>query len=175
MPDPVPSTGLSVEEQRYVDALKRFQTDGFGYFLLQATRPQTVGYALSDSPAGQAGWLYGKFQAWTDNTGDPESALTRDQMLDDITLYWLTNTSASSARIYLENFPAPANLGIVNLPVGCSIFPHEIFRAPRNWAERSFPQLVYWNEPLRGGHFAAFEQPMLFTQELRAFARTIRL
>jgi pimeloyl-ACP methyl ester carboxylesterase len=138
-PDPLPATGLTSEEQHYVDALKRFKTDGFGYFLLQAMRPQTVGYALADSPAGQAGWLYGLFQAWTDNTGDPESALTRDQMPDDITLYWLTNTSASSARMYLENFSDKPNLGRVDLPVGCSIFPHEIFRPPRSWAERLFP------------------------------------
>ena len=174
MPDPMPTTGLSPVEQRYVDATKRFQTDGFGYFLLQATRPQTVGYALADSPVAQAGWLYGQFQAWTDNTGLPESALTRDQMLDDITLYWLTNTSASSARIYLENFPSKPNLGQVDLPVGCSIFPHEIFQPPRGWAERTFPRLIYWNEPARGGHFAAFEEPGLFVDEMRAFARKVR-
>jgi pimeloyl-ACP methyl ester carboxylesterase len=153
--------------------MKRFQTDGFGYFQMQATRPQTVGYALADSPVGQAAWIYEQFHAWTDNTGDPESALTRDQMLDDITLYWLTDSAASSARMYLEN-PASPNLGIVDLPVACSIFPHEIFRPPRSWAERFYPHLIYWHELDRGGHFAAFEQPAVFTQELRACFRSLR-
>jgi pimeloyl-ACP methyl ester carboxylesterase len=168
-PDPLPTTGLSADEQRAVDGMKRFQTDGFGYFQMQATRPQTVGYALADSPVGQAAWIYEQFHAWTDNTGDPESALIRDQMLDDITLYWLTDSAASSARMYLEN-PASPNLGIVDLPVGCSIFPHEIFRVPRSWAER----FIYWHELDRGGHFAAFEQPAVFTQELRACLRSLR-
>jgi epoxide hydrolase len=172
-PDPLPTTGLSADEQRAVDGMKRFQTDGFGYFQMQATRPQTVGYALADSPVGQAAWIYEQFHAWTDNTGDPESALTRDQMLDDITLYWLTDSAASSARMYLEN-PASPNLGMVDLPVGCSLFPHEIFRAPRSWAERFYPHLIYWHELDRGGHFAAFEQPALFTQELRACFRSLR-
>lgn len=150
-----------------------FQGDGFGYFQMQATRPQTVGYTLADSPAAQAAWIYGQFEEWTDNTEEPESALTRDQMLDDITLYWLTNTSASSARMYLENAAPPSNM-IVDLPVGCSIFPHDVFRAPRSWAERCYPHLIYWNEVERGGHFAAFEQPTLFIRELRACFRLLR-
>src|SRR5262245_37600486 len=120
-PDPIPTSGLSAAEQRAVDAFKRFQTDGFGYFLQQSTRPQTIGYALADSPAGQAAWIYEKFHAWTDNNGDPESALTRDEMLDNITLYWLTDTAASSARIYFEHagLVSRANSGVVDLPVGC--------------------------------------------------------
>jgi pimeloyl-ACP methyl ester carboxylesterase len=173
-PDPIPTTGLSADEQRAVDGWKRFQAEGFGYFQLQMTRPQTIGYALADSPAGQAAWLYEQFRSWTDNNGEPESALTRDEMLDDITLYWLTDTAASSARMYFENAGSSPNLGIVDLPVGCSIFPHEIFRAPRSWAERVFPHLIYWNELDRGGHFAAFEQPALFTQELRSCFRSLR-
>ncbi len=103
IPDPVPAEGLSAEERRAVDRYQRFLSDGFGYFLLQATRPQTIGYALTDSPVGQAAWIYEKFHAWTDNDGNPEDALTRDEMLDIITLYWLTETAASSARMYLEN------------------------------------------------------------------------
>jgi pimeloyl-ACP methyl ester carboxylesterase len=173
-PDPLPSSGLSAEEQRAVDALARFQTQGFGYFLLQSTRPQTVGYALVDSPVGQAAWIYEKFHAWTDNDGDPEDALTRDEILDNITLYWLTETAASSARIYFENAQVGLNSGTVDLPVGCSLFPREIFPAPRSWAEQFYSKLIYWNELDRGGHFAAFEQPELFTDELRDCFRTLR-
>jgi pimeloyl-ACP methyl ester carboxylesterase len=175
-PDPIPTSGLSAAEQRAVEAFRRFQTDGFGYFLEQSTRPQTIGYALEDSPVGQAAWIYEKFHDWTDNTGDPESALTRDEMLDNITLYWLTNSAASSARIYFEHagIAAKNNSGVVDIPVGCSIFHREIVPAPRSWAERVFPKLVYWNELDRGGHFAAFEQPALFTKELRECFRALR-
>jgi pimeloyl-ACP methyl ester carboxylesterase len=116
-PDPIPTSGLSAAEQRAVNAFKRFQTDGFGYFLEQSTRPQTIGYALADSPAGQAAWIYEKFHDWTDNNGDPESALTRDEMLDNITLYWLTDTAASSARIYFEHagIVSKGNSGVVGI------------------------------------------------------------
>lgn len=160
-------------EREAIAALQRFTTDGFGY-RIQATRPQTIGYALSDSPAGLAGWIYEKFEAWTDSDGDPETALTRDEMLDDISLYWLTNTAASSARLYRENAQYGMNLGVVELPVGVSIFPGEIFRTPRSWAEKVYPNLIHWNELDRGGHFAAFEQPTLFVQELRACFRRFR-
>jgi len=173
-PQPIPTTGLSAAEQQAVDALARFQKDGFGYFLEQATRPQTIGYALADSPVGQAAWIYEKFYAWTDNDGDPESALARDEMLDNITLYWLTDTAASSARIYFENGAGGVNSGPIDLPVGCSLFPREIFPAPRSWAERVYPNLIHWNELDRGGHFAAFEQPALFTKELRDCFRSLR-
>jgi epoxide hydrolase len=175
IPDPVPTEGLSAEEQRAVDAYRRFLTNGFGYFHLQATRPQTIGYALTDSPVGQAAWIYEKFHAWTDNDGDPEDALTRDEMLDTITLYWLTETAASSARMYLENAavtgdPPP----VIEIGVGCSNFPREIVPAPRSWAGRVYPNLIHWNELDRGGHFAAFEQPALFTGELRDCFRALR-
>jgi pimeloyl-ACP methyl ester carboxylesterase len=173
-PQPIPTEGLSADEQRAVDAWQRFQNDGFGYFLLQATRPQTIGYGLADSPVGQAAWIYEKFQAWTDNNGDPEDALTRDEMLDDITLYWLTDTAASSARIHFEHAGASPNAGVVDIPVGCSLFPREIFPAPRSWADHVYPNLIHWNELDRGGHFAAFEQPALFTQELRDCFRSLR-
>jgi pimeloyl-ACP methyl ester carboxylesterase len=174
-PDPIPTAGLSAAEQRAVDAFRRFQTEGLGYFHQQSTRPQTIGYALADSPVGQAAWIYEKFHAWTDNNGDPESALTCDEMLDNITLYWLTETAASSARLYFENTAIVGrNKGVVDLPVGCSIFPREIVPAPRSWAERLYPKLIHWNEPKRGGHFAAFEQPALFTKELRDCFRSLR-
>ena len=174
IPPPVPFEELSAEEQRAADRYQRFLSDGFGYFLLQATRPQTIGYALTDSPLGQAAWIYEKFHAWTDNGGDPEDALTRDEMLDVITLYWLTETAASSARMYLENADVIGEPPVVEMPVGCSIFPREIVPTPRSWAERVYPNLIHWNELDRGGHFAAFEQPALFTQELRDCFRSLR-
>jgi epoxide hydrolase len=174
IPHPIPSEGLSAEEQRAVDRYQRFLSDGFGYFLLQATRPQTIGYALTDSPVGQAAWIYEKFHAWTDNDGDPEDALTRDEMLDVITLYWLTETAASSARMYLENAAVIGAPPVIEIPVGCSNFPGEIVPAPLSWAERVYPNLIHWNELDRGGHFAAFEQPALFTQELRDCFRSLR-
>jgi pimeloyl-ACP methyl ester carboxylesterase len=176
IPDNIPAN-LSAAEQRALQALGRFREDGFGYFTMQATRPQTIGYALADSPIGQAAWLYDIFHAVTDNKGDPEDALTRDEMLDEITLYWLTNSAASSARLYFEQraLGFRNNPGMVELPVGCSIFPREVFRAPKSWAERIYPNLFYWNELDRGGHFAAFEQPALFAQELRNCFRGFRL
>jgi pimeloyl-ACP methyl ester carboxylesterase len=175
VPDAIP-TKLSPAEKQALDALARFRQDGFGYFMEQATRPQTIGYALADSAVGQAAWLYEIFQAVTDNQGDPEDALTRDEMLDEITLYWLTNSSASSARLYFEQraLGFRNNLGVVELPVGCSIFPREVFRAPRTWAAQMYPNLFYWSEVERGGHFAAFEQPALFVRELRACFRAYR-
>jgi pimeloyl-ACP methyl ester carboxylesterase len=174
IPDPIPTEGLTAEEQRALDRYQRFLSDGFGYFHLQATRPQTIGYALTDSPVGQAAWIYEKFHAWTDHDGDPEDALTRDEMLDVITLYWLTGTAASSARMYLENANVVGAPPVIEMPVGCSIFPREIVPAPRSWAERVYPNLIYWNELDRGGHFAAFEEPALFAQELRDCFRSLR-
>jgi pimeloyl-ACP methyl ester carboxylesterase len=170
IPETIPSMGLSPEEQRAADSVHRLGANDFGYFEEQATRPQTIGYALTDSPAGQAAWIYEQFHAHT----DPNSPLTLDQMLDDITLYWLTNTAASSARIYYEDANLGSNGGVVDLPVGCSVFPHDIYRAPRSWAESCYPHLIYWNELDRGGHFAAFEQPALFSGELRSCFRLLR-
>jgi hypothetical protein len=144
-----------------------------GYFRLHATRPQTIGYALADSAAGQALWIYEKFQAWTDNRGDPEDALSIDAMLDDISLYWFTNTAASSARIYWENTQsgrASLSAGRIELPMAASIFPREIFCPPKEWAEALWPNLFYWNELDKGGHFAAFEQPQLFAGEMHRVA-----
>jgi pimeloyl-ACP methyl ester carboxylesterase len=157
-------------EQRAMDRASWFASDQSGYFREHATRPQTIGYALADSAAGQALWIYEKFQAWTDNHGNPEDALAIDAMLDDISLYWFTDTAASSARIYWENTRAglaSLSAGRIELPMAASVFPHEIFCPPRAWAEALWPNLFYWNELDRGGHFAAFEQPALFTEELR--------
>src|SRR6266853_1272592 len=164
-------------ERRAMDGVARFANDQSGYFREQATRPQTMGYPLADSPAGQALWIYEKFQAWTDNHSNPEDALAVDAMLDNISLYWFTDTAASSARIYWENTRAgmagPSG-GRIELPMAASVFPHEIFCPPKAWAEALWPNLFYWNELDKGGHFAAFEQPKLFTDELRNAFRSRR-
>ncbi len=129
-PEKIPTEGLSADEQRAVTALTEFLNDGNGYFKEQATRPQTIGYALADSPSGQAAWIYEKFQAWTDSNGDPENVLTKDQMLDNISLYWLTDAAASSARIYWENrTTASPSQGRIDVPVAVSVFPHELIGA----------------------------------------------
>lgn len=157
---------LDPDEVKAVEKLDHFQNLESAYARLQATRPQTLGYLLADAPAGQAAWIYEKFQRWSDCNGDPETIFSRDRMLDNITLYWLTNTGASSARLYFESMGSFRPI-TVDLPVGLSIFPKEIIQAPRKWAESVFSNIVYWNELDRGGHFAAFEQPELFVNELR--------
>ena len=157
---------LSFEEQR--------AGDGYDYLRQQSTPPQTIEYALADSPAGQAMWIYEKFYSWTDNNGSPEDALPRDQMLDNISLYWFTNTAASSAQINRENEEASFAGGKLSLPVAATVFPREIYRAPKSWAERTYSNLIYWNEAERGGHFAAFEQPDIFVEEMRSAFRKLR-
>jgi pimeloyl-ACP methyl ester carboxylesterase len=157
-------------------ALARFDEHrrwGTGYSTQQSTRPQTLGYGLVDSPAGQCAWIVEKFWAWTDCAGHPENALTRDQLLDNVMLYWLPATAASSARLYWESLRT-RRYDPVGVPTGCSIFPKEIARLPRRWVEARFSDLRYWNEVERGGHFAAFEQPGLFVDEMRAFFRLVR-
>ncbi len=157
-------------EKRAFERAAWFLGEQSGYFREQATRPQTIGYALADSAAGQALWIYEKFQAWTDNRGNPEDAISIDAMLDDISLYWFTNTAASSARIYWENTQsgrASFSAGRIELPMAASIFPREIFCPPKEWAEALWPNLFYWNELQKGGHFAAFEQPKVFVEEMR--------
>jgi hypothetical protein len=143
-----------------------------GYSKIQATRPQTIGYGLVDSPVALAGWIYEKMWAWTDNNGAPEDALSRDTILDNITLYWLTASGASAARMYWESFSIIGRGEfVVDLPAAISTFPREITKAPRKWAERTLRNIVYWNDCDRGGHFAAWEEPDLFVSELRkAFA-----
>src|ERR1700741_5242127 len=173
-PEKVSSEGLSNEETRAVAAASEFTKNGYGYFLEQATRPQTIGYALADSPVGQAAWIYEKFQAWTDNDGNVEKGLSRDEILDDISLYWLTDTPAASARIYWENYPASFAGGRIDIPVGASVFPKEIYRAPRSWAEVVYPKLIHWKELPKGGHFAALEHPELFVSEIRECFSKIR-
>lgn len=163
------------EEQEAVAKLQRFFNDGAGFVYQQSTRPQTVGYGLTDSPAGQAAWILEKFVEWTDSGGRPEQVLGMDRMLDDIMLYWLPATAASTARIYWEDARAAATGDEFAVPVGFTVFPREIVPTPRVWAERVYKsQLIYFNKVDRGGHFAAFEQPEIFTEELRRFARLLR-
>jgi pimeloyl-ACP methyl ester carboxylesterase len=173
IPDPDTMDDLTEREQAALASMKHYDDRDSGYFKQQSTRPQTVGYGLVDSPAGLCAWIVEKFWAWTDCDGDPASVLSRDEMLDNVMLYWLPATGASSARMYWESVRQPF-LGPVPVPVGCSIFPKEIFRPSRRWAEKQFPDLRYWNEPDKGGHFAAFEQPAAFVDEVRAAFRAFR-
>ena len=164
---------MTTAEQQSLAAMARYREDGSGYSQQQATRPQTLGYGLVDSPVGQAMWIYEKFHEWADCNGDPLSVLTMDEILDNIMLYWLPGNGASSARLYWESFRAFAQ-GTIDVPTACSIFPKEIFPPSRRWAERRYTNITYWNELPRGGHFAAFEQPDLFVDELRAGFRAMR-
>jgi pimeloyl-ACP methyl ester carboxylesterase len=166
-PDSATMSSLTEEEKDGLAGMQHYQDWDSGYSKQQSTRPQSLGYGLADSPAGQAAWILEKFWAWTDCNGNPENALTRDEMLDNVMLYWLPDAAASSARLYWESFNK-LNYDPVRIPVGCSMFPKEIFRVSRRWAEKRYPNLVYWNKLDKGGHFAAFEQPELFVGELRA-------
>jgi pimeloyl-ACP methyl ester carboxylesterase len=173
------------QERAALEQTKTFRTSGFGYFLEQATRPQTIGYALLDSPLALAAWMldhdtdayYKISRAFVE--GQPSGGLTRDHILDNITLYWLTATGASTARSYWESGRAQALAAgqarpEVKLPVGFTTFPGEIFRAPRSWVEKSYPNVTYFNEVNQGGHFAAWEEPELFATEIRAAFKSLR-
>ncbi len=165
-PTPEDLANPSPAELKALGALKHYQDWDSGYSTQQRTRPQTVGYGLVDSPVGLAGWIYEKMWAWTDNNGAPEDALSRDAMLDNIMLYWLSASGASSARLYWESFGNFAGREIT-LPVAVSAFPKEILPTPRKWAERDYKNIVHWGELDKGGHFAAWEQPEAFVRELR--------
>jgi pimeloyl-ACP methyl ester carboxylesterase len=173
IPDPETMSDLSELEQSALAGFAHYDQWDSGYSKQQSTRPHTLGYALVDSPAGQAAWILEKFWSWTDCDGHPERILTRDELLDNIMLYWVNASAASSARLYWESFRSP-KLDPVALPTGCSIFPKEIMRTSRRWAEKRFSNLVYWNELDKGGHFAAFEQPDVFVGELRKCFRNMR-
>jgi pimeloyl-ACP methyl ester carboxylesterase len=175
-PDPATMTELTPAEQSALAGMAEYGEWDSGYSKQQSTRPQTLGYGLVDSPAGQAAWILEKFWKWTDCNGHPENAIARDELLDNVMLYWMPGTGASSARLYWESFRPQSTGGLPNVtaPTGCSIFPKEIFRSSRRWAEKRFTNLVHWNELPRGGHFAAFEQPELFVNELRNCFRHMR-
>lgn len=179
-PDPATFDDLTERERSALAALDHAREWDSGYSTEQMTRPQTIGYGLVDSPMALCGWIIEKFWAWTDCNGHPENVLTRDQLLDDVMFYWLPGTGASSARLYWESLrqvnewiSGPAT-DTIAVPTGCSIFPAEIQRPSRRWAEERFVDIRYWNEPVRGGHFAAFEQPELFVEEVRSFFRLVR-
>ncbi|QBR04379.1 epoxide hydrolase family protein [Paraburkholderia pallida] len=171
--EPAPGN-LSPEEKAAYESLSAFYRDNSGYSAMMVTRPQTVGYALADSPVGQAAWMYDKISQWTYSGGVPERVLTRDEILDDISLYWLTNSATSAAQIYWEDHSNNFNAVDISLPAAVSIFPGEIYRAPRSWTERSYHNLIYFNEVNNGGHFAAWEQPELFSHEIRSAFRSLR-
>ncbi|HTK67152.1 MAG TPA: epoxide hydrolase [Pseudonocardia sp.] len=171
--EPAP-VGLSAPERTAFNQLDAFYRKGSGYSAMMVTRPQTLGYGLTDSPAGLAAFFYDKFAAWTDSGGDPEKVLTKDEILDDITLYWLTGTATSSARLYWDNNANNFNAVDISVPAAVTVFPGEIYQAPRSWCERSYHKLIYWNQVGKGGHFAAWEQPELFSAELRAAFRSFR-
>jgi pimeloyl-ACP methyl ester carboxylesterase len=174
-PDPETMSDLTEREQQALASIQEYSDVDSGYSKQQGTRPQTLGYGLVDSPAGQAAWILEKFWKWTDCDGHPENVLTRDELLDNVMLYWLPATGASSARLYWESFASQtAGMAEVKTPTGCSIFPKEIFRMSRRWAEKRFTNLVYWNELEKGGHFAAFERPETFVEEVRACFRHAR-
>ncbi|MGI5227076.1 epoxide hydrolase family protein [Actinoallomurus sp. CA-142502] len=179
-PDPATFGDLTGAERAALDALEHAQAWEDGYSLEQSTRPQTIGYGLVDSPALLCAWIVEKFRSWTDCDGHPENALTRDELLDNLMFYWLPGSGASAARLYWESFRqvqrlfAGATTDRIGVPAGCSIFPHENPRPSRRWAEQRFTDIRHWNELDRGGHFAAFEQPELFVEEVRAFFRLVR-
>ncbi|HET6874404.1 MAG TPA: epoxide hydrolase [Acidimicrobiales bacterium] len=171
---PGPDDGEQTEkEKEALASIEDYNRWDSGYSKQQSSRPQTIGYPLVDSPAGQCAWILEKFWSWTDTDGDPVKALGADRILDNVMLYWLTASAASSARMYWESFNNP-DIGVVPVPVGASIFPKEIFRTSRRWASQLYPDIRYWNEPEVGGHFAAFEQPEIFVDDVRAFFRTVR-
>ncbi len=175
----------STSERAALDALAEFNATGAGYFVEQATRPETIGYALLDSPIALAAWMidhdtdayYKISRAFTG--GQPSGGLTRDHILDNITMYWLTGTGASAARSYWEEGQENARAAgqapmPVSIPVGFTTFPGEIWRTPRSWVEKAYPNVIYFNEVDKGGHFAAWEEPGLFSEEIRAAFRTLR-
>ena len=174
---PAPDSFSDAEKTAFAGVNKFYRT-GFGYAEMMNTRPQTIGYSFADSPVGMAAFYYEKLSEWSFTNGEPERAFTRDEMLDDITLYWLTNTGTSSSRSYwdaAQGGGGPFNAIEINrVPVAVTVFPGEIYRAPRSWGEQSFHKLIYWHEVDKGGHFAAWEQPELFSEEIRAAFRPLR-
>jgi pimeloyl-ACP methyl ester carboxylesterase len=179
-PDPATFDDLTDGERAALASLEHAAEWESGYSTQHATRPQTIGYALADSPVALCAWIVEKFWAWTDCGGHPENVLTRDELLDNLMLYWLPRTGASSARLYWESIREVNELlsgpvhDVVEVPTGCSVFPKELQRPSRRWAEKRFRDIRHWNELDRGGHFAAFEQPELFVGELRSFFRQVR-
>ncbi len=176
MPIAFPPAGMTKptpEEQAALESMEQYQKWDSGYSKQQSTRPQTLGYGLVDSPAGQLAWIVEKFWSWMDCDGHPENVLTKDELIDNVMMYWATASAASSARMYWESFTFFGEFGRVELPTGIAAFPKEIFRAPRHWCEAMYNVTHFTTMP-RGGHFAAFEQPELFVDDVRKFFATVR-
>jgi len=171
--DQDPDTKGETAGQSLNDSLEYSAEWDSGYSREHSTRPQTIGYALVDSPVALCAWIVEKFWAWTDHDGDPASALSRDEMLDDVSVYWFTGTATSSARLYWESF-GDRHRDPIAVPSGISIFPREIYRPSRRWAERRYTDLRWYETLDRGGHFAAFEQPASFVDQVRGFFRLVR-
>jgi len=170
--DPVP---LSDQDASDLGAMQQFQREEAGYALEQATKPQTLGVALNDSPVGLLAWIVEKFRTWSDCDGHPDNVFSRDQLITNVMVYWVTQTITSSARLYWENQHAHSKSEpeYVSVPTGVARYPKEVLRFPRAWVERRH-NVTYWADMPRGGHFAAMEQPALFVEDLRAFFRTVR-
>lgn len=166
-PDPAKMTDLTPLEKAAMARFQWYMEKDNGYSTQQRTRPQTLGYGLADSPVGQMAWIVEKFHGWADCNGYPENVFSRDHLLNNVMLYWLTNSAASSARLYWESFGS-FSFADINVPTGCSLFPMELMRLSRRWAEARYKNIVYWNELPKGGHFAAMEQPELFVAEVKA-------
>jgi pimeloyl-ACP methyl ester carboxylesterase len=171
--EPAPAD-LTAEERAVFDQIRDFYKTGSGYAAIMGTRPQTIGYGLADSPVGLATWIYDKFAEWVFTRGEPERSLTRDEILDGITLYWLTNTGTSGARIYWENNADNVGAFEISIPAAVTIFPGEIYQPPRSWTERAYHNLIYYHRVGKGGHFAAWEEPQLFSEEIRTAFRSLR-
>ena len=180
--DPAVLAELTEQDGARLASLARFDAELSGYMRLQSTRPQTLAYALTDSPVGQLAWIVEKFLEWTDSKSVPEDAVDRDRILTNVMLYWLTGTAGSSAHSYYESAeylralftPAEEGAAGIPVPVGVAVFPHDIFLPVRRLAERAIPTIIHWSEFDRGGHFAAMEEPDLFVGDVRAFARALR-
>ena len=171
-PDPETFDDLTEFEQAAIQSFQFYQDSDSGYSKQQSTRPQTLGYGLTDSPIGQAAWIIEKFYQWTDCEGHPENVISRDELLTNIMMYWLTETAASSAKLYWESF-GEFNGGEVTTPTGVSIYPKEIFRASERWLKKRYTNLKYYNVLQEGGHFAAFEKPEIYINEIRTFFRDV--
>ena len=179
-PDPATLDDLTEAERASLAELRAASAHESGYSAEQSTKPQTVGYGLADSPAGLAAWIGEKFWSWTDHDGSLDAVISRDDLLDDLMLYWLPGTAASSARLYWESFAqvsdwfTSAVTDTVDVPTGCTVFPHEVPHPSRRWAAKRYTDIRHWSEPARGGHFAALEQPATFVDEVRTFFRLVR-
>ncbi|MCZ6828898.1 MAG: alpha/beta fold hydrolase [Gammaproteobacteria bacterium] len=177
LPDEEGMQDMTEWEQAALESMGNYDKHDSGYSKQQGTRPQTLGYGLADSPVGQMAWIVEKFWSWMDcGEGEqqhPENVLSKDELLDNVMMYWLTNSAASSGRLYWESF-SKVNMDPIHMPVGCSIFPKELFRASQRWAAKRFTNIIYWNDMDSGGHFAAFEKPEVFVGEVRNCFRTLR-